>query len=238
MDVCDKIYVFDQASDDGSIDVLRAHPKVVLIESSINRFSGETLCKKELLEKLLAEEPGTNWIFWMDCDTLLCEQYLADSGKGLREELAKADIRGDDALLMGHHNLWRSDLFIRVDNQYDWLHRNGVCCLWRNNGKLAFPDGKGLHEKTFPNGIEKTSRLGGNLIHRGFSTDYQIITKFDLYKSHGQSGWALDRLLDEKTLKVLPLAIGELPSWYQNNADKTDPRKKTKILDIYGKKNA
>ena len=63
MGVCDYIYIFDQASDDGSHDIYSQHDNVVLIQSEENRFHEEILCKKEMLEKLLSEHPDVDWIF-------------------------------------------------------------------------------------------------------------------------------------------------------------------------------
>jgi hypothetical protein len=231
--VCEQIYVYDQASDDGSIEILRNHPKVTLIESPVNDFSNESSCKRELLQKLLLDHPDTDWVFWMDCDTLLGDDLLKNGGAELVNVLVQANNSGEELLSLGHYNLWRSDRYYRVDSQYHWLYGNGVCALWKNNGKLHFPNEKGLHGKTYPDGLKPPHRINHSLIHRGFATDYQITTKYHLYKSHGQKGFDLERLVDERTLKVEPLPSGLLPSWYEKDADGSDPRLKEKITNIY-----
>jgi glycosyltransferase involved in cell wall biosynthesis len=71
-----------------------------------------------------------------------------------------------------------------------------------------------------------------NLIHRGFATDYQILNKYKLYKSKGQSGWDLERLLDEQTLTVETLPTGVLPTWF-SLTDDVSPIEKKKIKAIY-----
>ena len=73
------------------------------------------------------------------------------------------------------------------------------------------------------------------IIHRGFATDYQIMTKYDVYKANGQNGWALDRLLDEKTLEVVKLNIDMLPTWFELTDD-VNPKTKEKIIDIYNER--
>jgi len=124
-------------------------------------------------------------------------------------------------------------LYYRIDNSYHALS-HGVCALWRNNGKLEFKKIDGLHKPQFPNGITKTTKIPFGIIHRGFATDYQIMTKYDVYKAHGQNGWALDRLLDESTLEVLKIDKNVLPTWFEITDDVL-PTTKEKIIDIYNR---
>ena len=77
-------------------------------------------------------------------------------------------------------------------------------------------------------------KVNFGIIHRGFATDYQIMTKYNVYKSNGQNGWALDRLLDEETLQVNKLDKNMLPEWFDITDDK-EPSLKEKIIKIYGK---
>ena len=72
-------------------------------------------------------------------------------------------------------------------------------------------------------------------VHRGFATDYQIITKYNVYKSRGQNGWALDRLLNENGLQVELLNQELLPEWFEIK-DVENPKNKKKIIDIYNQK--
>ena len=99
-----------------------------------------------------------------------------------------------------HLNLWRSNRYTRLDQSYNMLRPT---CFWRNNGNLWFPEHTGLHSQTSPFGIcDIALHDEYNLIHYGFSTDDQIINKYHVYESFGQSGWPLDRLIDESTLEV------------------------------------
>ena len=207
MEVCDEIYIFDQASTDGSREFYKKFDNVHIIESDTNRFEEELVCKQELLDKLLAEQPDTDWIIWMDGDTLLDARLLERPNPEsdetvLHELLFNLDLNKIESASLGHYNLWRSDVWHRVDDQYDHFMHAGRMALWKNNGKLKFNVEEGLHKSQHPVGIRNSVRLQFNLIHRGFATDEQILKKYENYKSRGQSGWALDRLLEESTLKV------------------------------------
>ena len=212
MRFCDYIYVYDQNSQDGSLEYYNKYPNVTVIPSDTNDFANEIKCKSLLLRTLLKDHPDTDWIFWMDGDTIL------ESGANktsIESILYKAQDSGFDGLKVGHYNLWRSDIYHRTDNEYDWLHKHGVTAFWKNNGNLSFPESAGLHQNQFPNGMQNIGRIQNlNLIHRGFSTDDQITTRYNIYKERGQTGWALDRLLDEETLTVEKLSEDLLPKWF------------------------
>jgi hypothetical protein len=86
MGICDYIYIFDQASDDGSHDIYAQHDNVVLIQSEENRFNEEIICKKELLEKILSDHPDADWIFWIDGDTMI-DQRLMDNDHEIMKDM-------------------------------------------------------------------------------------------------------------------------------------------------------
>jgi len=231
MSVCDYIYIFDQNSDDGSIEFYKKFKNCVVIESKINRFKEELICKNELLTKLLSDHPDTNWILWLDGDLLLDGRLLDNNGEKLKNLCAQGDKLNVDAYAFDHYNLWRSDIHYRVDNQYHSLNGNWVP-LWRNNGNLKFNEVRGLHNIQYPNGLTNIYKSGYSVIHRGFSTDYQIMLKYEIYKANGQIGWALERLLDESTLSVIELNKNLLPKWF-NIVDVINPINKPRIREIY-----
>jgi hypothetical protein len=232
-EMCQYVYVYDQDSDDGSKEVYKLYPNLVVVESSTNDFKNEIFCKAILLEKLLKEHPDVDFIFWLDGDSLVNSTLTHNNNKVLFSICEHAVAHSIDGILLEHYNLWRSDLYYRIDNSYHALS-HGVCALWRNNGKLEFKKIDGLHKPQFPNGITKTTKIPFGIIHRGFATDYQIMTKYDVYKAHGQNGWALDRLLDESTLEVLKLDKNVLPTWFEITDDVL-PTTKEKIIDIYNR---
>ena len=237
MEVCDEIYIFDQASTDGSKEYYKKFDNVHVIESETNRFQEELLCKQELLDKLLDEHPDADWIIWIDGDTLLDGRLLErpdpnSNRTTLHEVLFNLDLNRIESAFMGHYNLWRSDVWHRVDDQYDHFMQAGRMVLWKNTGNLKFNIEPGLHKSQHPVGIRNTIRLPFNLIHRGFATDEQLLKKYENYKSRGQSGWALDRFLEESTLKVERVPENEFPSWLPN-LDDQNPLEKEKIKTIY-----
>lgn len=234
MSVCDHIYIFDQNSTDGSKDYYRNFDNVTVIESETNRFTEEIVCKNELLVKLLKEQPNTDWILWLDGDSLLDGSLIDDNGRLLKDLCRQGTFDKVDAFLFEHYNLWRSDIHYRVDDQYHSLSGNLVP-LWRNTGNLSFPKDMGLHKKQFPDGLNSAVRTNYCVIHRGFATDYQIITRYDTYKSHGQSGWALERLLNEDGLQTETLPENKLPKWFEVTENR-NPIELERIRDIYNKK--
>lgn len=235
MKVCDYIYIFDQNSDDGSKEYYKQFKNTVVIESATNRFYEELICKGELLNKLLKDHKDVDWILWLDGDLLLDGRLLKNNGEELHRLCAYAEANNADACFFDHYNLWRSDIYYRVDDSYHSLNGNW-CPLWKNNGNLYFNNVVGLHNKQYPDGLNKGLRTPFSVIHRGFATDYQITTKYDVYKANGQNGWALDRLLNENGLEVEKLNIEMLPEWFELN-DIENPKNKKRIIDIYHEKN-
>jgi hypothetical protein len=155
---------------------------------------------------------------------------LRNHAQQIKRILKKASSQNIDTITLGHLNLWRSDTYYRVDNDYDWLHTHGVKAFWRNNGNLSFPETTGLHQPQYPSGMKSEIRINRNLIHRGFSTDYQIKTRYDVYRKKGQKGHNLDRLLDEKTLLVSRLDEEMLPEWFKITDD-VNPKLKARLLE-------
>jgi len=234
MEVCDYIYIFDQNSDDGSKEYYKKFDNCTVIESPTNRFKEELICKNELLKILLADHPDVDWILWIDGDLMLDGRLLKDNGKELRDLCLKGSQDNIDALFFDHFNLWRSDTYFRIDDQYHSMS-GAWCPLWRNTGKLSFPKKVGLHQKQYPQEIKRAARVNYGVIHRGFATDYQIMNKYDLYKANGQNGWALERLLNEQTLDVNKLPNYYLPEWFEITDD-VNPMSKKLIRDIYNEK--
>lgn len=236
MSICDYIYIFDQNSDDGSLEYYKNFDNVVVIESPINRFKEELICKQELLTKLLSDHPDVDWILWLDGDLLLDGRLLANNGEKLKELCQLGSKHNIDGYYFYHYNLWRSDIYYRVDDMYHSGHC-GWCPLWRNTGQLAFNNIVGLHQRQYPNGVQNIHTTPYSVVHKGFSTDYQIITKYDVYKSNGQNGWELERLLNEQTLDVRELDKELLPEWF-TIMDDVNPINKQKIREIYEQKNS
>jgi len=228
--ICDKIYIYDQASTDGSREYYKTQDKARVIYSETNNFKNEIKCKKTLLETLLEEESDVDWIFWMDGDTILEKKGL--SRKNIESMLQHFEEKNIDGLKLGHYNLWRSKRHYRIDDSYHSIHDRGVMAFWKNNGNLKFSEKHGLHHFQYPEGIVNPVRTNLNLIHMGFATDYQIMKKYDTYKERGQKGWALDRILSEETLRVEELDKHLIPNWLEVSSE-VNPSQLKGIREIY-----
>jgi len=241
MEVCDYIYIYDQNSTDGSKEYYKKFDNVVVIESPINDYENERICKGTLLKKLLKEHPDTDWIYWIDGDTMMDGRLIGNNGYYLRDLCRHCSEQNIDGIYFGHLNLWRSDVWVRTDNNYDMFDRDGRRALWRNNGKLYFHEQAGLHGRNpdmtdaqEPMGMERSIRVPFTLVHRGFADDKQLVGKYENYKSRGQEGESLDRIIDERGLTVQPIPPGILPHWIEPK-DVQDPREKERLVDAYDK---
>tara|TARA_R110000751_G_scaffold126785_1_gene228776 strand:+ start:4998 stop:5780 length:783 start_codon:yes stop_codon:yes gene_type:complete len=233
MQFCDHIYIYDQASDDGSVDFYNRHSNTKVIRSDTNRFGEEIVCKADLLDLLLQDHPDVDWIFWMDGDTCLDNRLMVDNFSATHAMLQEADKNDVGALSLGHYNLWRSRKHYRIDSSYHSLD-SGVIAFWKNNGRLSFPRTSGLHSSQFPASLSgcKLVRTPFKLVHYGFSTEEQIINRYNMYKSLGQSGWKLDRLLCERDLQVRESETEVLPTFI--DCATPDPTTLTTVRDLYG----
>lgn len=254
MEFCDSIYIYDQDSTDGSKEYYKKFENTVVIESPINDFTNEIKCKDILLTKLLEEQPDADWIFWLDGDTIIDARLTNQNAFVLKmileSHLDKEDI---DSIVLGHYNLWRSDIHYRVDSLFNWLHNEGVCAIWRNNGRLKFDPVGGLHREQYPEGVDKGVRFKYSLIHRGFATDKQIIRRINHYKTIPDTFWdktdakdykkgseikaeTIERFLNEGNLQVEKLLDEMIPDWFIIS-DVVNPKDKKRIREIYEERN-
>lgn len=234
MSFCDYIYIYDQASTDGSDEYYKKFLNTRVIYSKTNDFKNEIQCKKILLETILNENDEFDYIFWLDGDSIF-DWRLLNSRKNL-DEILNFGLKHEeiDGFCTGHYNLWRNDIWYRVDNEYHSLN-NLVIPFWKNKKGIKFDILDGLHQSQVPSTIKTICQIPFAIIHRGFATDYQIMLKYDIYKERGQKGWDLDRLLDEKTLTVEKIPYEIIPDWFILK-DVEDPKNKRKIIDIYNEK--
>jgi len=226
--VCDYIYIYDQASTDGSKEYYKLQSNVTVIESPINDFENELICKQKLLDKIRTDIPDYDWILWLDGDVIL-------DGRLTRPILDNILLNTDsDALSLGHLNLWRSDIYYRKDNGFHSLNV-GVLAFWKNESYLNFEQLSGLHKGMYPNGFKKVTRIPYNIIHRGFSTDEQIINRLLSYrnfKNQGNLNATIKRFLDEDHLDLEKLDYNILPKWF-NIKDEQNPKGKPKLNVLY-----
>jgi len=233
MEPFDHIYIFDQASTDNSKEIYEKYKdKTTVIYSPTNRFNEELLCKDELYRLLLKEHPDVDWVLWLDGDLLLDGRLLVDDN--LRRLCRKLDDLGIDLPCFGHYNLWRSEKWYRTDQYYHSLHMHWFP-LWGKPQRLWFERTKGLHHGQVPQGTRVGRPVDVSVIHLGFSKDTNIVEKYLNYKSLGQKGWELDRLIDEETLTVESLPEEIIPKWF-NVVDPESPLNKSTLKELYKNK--
>lgn len=189
---CDEIIVCDNTSTDNSLEIAKKYTKNIIIQP--DDFKAELLHKQKMLE--MAVSLGATHIVHLDPDEILDQ---LDKIKELCEKMDKNNI---DGIWCHLKNLWLSDKMYRVNDQFNGLWK---CCIWRNNGRLKFPETMELHHPQHPNGIEKTYHSNISIIHYGFSTRALIERKIKTYEELGQSGWALKRLSPDNKAKLVPL---------------------------------
>lgn len=186
---CDDICVYDDGSTDSPDDVYRAYGCKV-IWGIKNDFTNELAHKQLLVDKAIEE--GATRIWFQDADEVI--QY------GCGEELRRLALSNYNWAFR-FVNLWRHPAFHRVDG--DW-GRGIFNKLWKVPVEgLRFQTGRGLHRTNYPLGATDNEYLSSiKIIHYGFASTEAILRKYFLYRSHGQNGIALTRLLDESTLRV------------------------------------
>lgn len=203
----DDIYIYDDASTDGSCEIYTQYThKNKIIFSKSREFKKELFNKQELLHLVINDKHPPDWIGWIDGDTILSQFFLCD----LKSKLSVAENEGHEGMKVHNINLWRHPAFYRKDNLFDQLWH---VVFWKNNGNLHYNPKNGLHQFQFPLGIKNIGRFHYTqpLIHYGFASENAIVKKYLMYKSFGQSGWELERLIDETSsfkLKKVP------PDWY------------------------
>ena len=108
----------------------------------------------------------------------------------------------------------------------------GVCAFWNLKFNLNFSVKPGLHKGNSPVVKNHIKLNNFKLIHKGFSTDYQIMRKFNTYMERDPRIKVYKRLLDERNLNVKELDL--VPTWSIKNT--INPKKHEKIINIYNRK--
>lgn len=198
---CDFIAVYDDASTDGSRQVYQEYDNCEVLYGAENEFKRELAHKQALLGMIKAM--GADWVWRIDCDEVI--EKRGEDG-ALRELCETTEY---DSWAFHTVNLWRSPCFYRTDNSYNDVVFNR---LWRMPPEgLHFKVEDGLHLTNYPIGMTDNEGFTDlQLLHYGFGSDQAIVDKYEMYKAHGQSGWKLSRLVNERGLVV----ARSNPAWF------------------------
>lgn len=210
---CDDIVVYDDGSTDDSVEVASKYTSNI-IEGKENNWGNEAQHRQIMLER--AVQLNASWVWWVDQDEVI--EAIGECSH-LRDLMCYDNY---DSWAFHEINLWRSPAFYRLDNAYNdgWY-----CRLWRVHSGIKIPQKLGLHQRLVPEGLKSEGRSDLQVIHYGFSSDERILNKYHTYKAHGQSGWPLNRLVDERTLRVAP----SNPEWFDYKLPDVKPRDVYKI---------
>jgi hypothetical protein len=198
---CDAIQVYDDGSTDGPQDLYEKH-KCDVIYSDKNDFTNELTHKQRQLDR--CKELGADWIWRIDADEVI--EFV-----GERDLRGLCDDSQYDSWAFHMVNLWRNPAYYRVDSSFNDVVFNR---LWRVPDEgLHFKIMEGLHQTNYPIGATDNEGFADlEVLHYGFASDEAIIQKYNMYKSHGQTGPALNRLIDESSLQVKRSKV----SWFAN----------------------
>jgi hypothetical protein len=198
LDLFDKLYVYDDASTDGTSDEIAEHA-TVLIRAQDSKFSSELEIKSQLLERIKSECDEGDAILRLDADEIL----YASKGE-LTELINESFSMGFDSISLPHRNLWRSLGWFRVDDGYNDFRPSRI---WKVSKNLNFPRSFGLHVTSDPQGLKATRRSEKfPVIHFGFASTELILQKYENYRQHWLTGYALNRMVTERGLKLEKLS--------------------------------
>jgi glycosyltransferase involved in cell wall biosynthesis len=231
-EICDKRYIIDNNSTDGSLEYYKQFPNTVVIENKENLFFEELIQKQRLLDLVKANEgyDEKTFIYFCDGDIVSSRPMLEQNGFYLKRWLMEASEAGFDFFATGHYNVHRSKSWYRKDLEFHGLHQKWIA-FWELKPNLFYPIEEGLHKPQYPIGLTKGALAPFTLLHYGFKSADACIEKYYNYKSLGQDGWNLERLIDEKTLDVEKVSDMLIPDFIDTVND-IDPRQKKKIVEI------
>jgi glycosyltransferase involved in cell wall biosynthesis len=214
----DNVLVYDDASDDGTPELLKA-VGVEVIENEFSIFRNELIIREILLKEARGRFPKTDWFMILDLD-----EVLTCNREELESLIVKAEQKKCTGVSFRLVNLWKSERFFRTDEHFNSVAK---IHLWKNTEAMSFSGESGLHRELHPRSI-KTIYIQDSvrILHLGFSTRKKIVQKFLNYKKLGQEGRSLWRLIDERFMKTQEITsisslLGEnFNSWLEDaNSD-------------------
>lgn len=199
LELFDKLYVYDDASTDGTDQVIAKYA-TVLIRAKDSKFSSELEIKAQLLQRVQDECDEGDAILRLDAD-----EILYASKNELLGLINESFSMGFDSISLPHRNLWRSSAWFRVDDSYNSFRPSRV---WRVSKSLSFPHSFGLHVTSDPQGLKATRHVDKfPVVHFGFASTDMILQKYESYRQHWLTGYALNRMINERGLQLEKLSL-------------------------------
>ncbi|MFB5613159.1 MAG: glycosyltransferase [Nitrosarchaeum sp.] len=215
---CDDIVFCDDSSTDNSLEIARKYTKNIIVLP--DEFKKELEHKQKLLDLALSLNP--DWIVFLDPDEVFDRE--GEDG-GIRKLCNYGDKHKIDSFSFLYYNLWKNVDNYRVDELWN---KNWQRKLWKNTGNLKFNIRNGLHLSQFPLGLKNERRTSIKLVHYGFASEDKVNKKYLTYQSLGQSGWALERIKDENSLKLKKFE----KDWFPLSSLELDISKQRSILRV------
>lgn len=198
LELFDKLYVYDDGSTDGTDHLIAKHA-TVLIRAKDSKFSSELEIKAQLLKQVQADCDEGDAILRLDADEII---YASKTEMSVL--INESFSMGFDSISLPHRNLWRSNAWYRVDDGYNSFKPSRV---WRVSNNLTFPQSFGLHVTSDPHGLKATRHVDKfPVIHFGFASTELILQKYESYRQHWLTGYALNRMINEKGLQLEKLS--------------------------------
>jgi len=215
-DLFDHVIVYDDGSTDGTLEYCQ-NITPHIIRSSNNNYKNEMRHKKELLE--IATKLDAEYVVSLDADEILLLTRTE-----LEEKCLLLGASSFNGIRVNFINLWRSFNYKRVDNLFDeyrpikiWKHDKSLDPYSDIVDELHQP----LHPQYITNIMEDMSI---SIFHTGFSTEERILRKFLIYKKHGQKGFDLLRLINERKLKLEEIPIELIPKGFSFSKEPPAPK--------------
>ncbi len=215
----DHLYAIDDASTDRTVEMLESHGATVL-RNSHSEFRNENNNKQRLLDLIQQHGEAGGAILWLDAD-----EVLYASRTELEALITTAFNAGYDSISLNHLNLWRSESYYRLDDNFNSLQ---PVRIWKLSKKLRFLTDGGLHSLTHPLGLASTFHSSDfPVVHFGFASLELILDKYGAYFLKWQTGYALDRLVSESQLQLAWIGqyAGRLGERYPTPAQEEVPVK-------------
>jgi hypothetical protein len=194
LELFDKLYVYDDASTDGTTEIIGKFATFI-VKGEESKFSSELEIKAQLLQMIQSECDEGDAILRLDAD-----EILYANKRELVELISESFAMGFDSISMPHRNLWRSESWFRMDDNYDSFRPARV---WRVSNNLSFPRRFGLHVTSDPQGLKATRAVEKfAVVHFGFASIDLIVQKYESYRQHWLTGYALNRMINERGLQL------------------------------------